>query len=242
MQAATNNKSNSLLNSAGVTKEEKKPGMFASETKKRKFPILWAACILLFFCPGYFENVPWATGALQVLAAGRYVVSGVAIVAMVMRQHDRPLVWLLALYQVCVVVSGMLLGDINLTYALSCLTFIGLIAINIELYKQYQMSLINCYYWILLILLLGNAVTQIIFPSGLIPGLSGDRRIWLLGPKNSVTLIYILFSCCAFLQKHPNENYCRRSAIIHCDDFAAGSSILDGVSVSDPRYFLLYLD
>lgn len=162
---------------------------------------VWSVLLLfLFFYPPVLGEVDWLNPMLQLMAAIRYIVSGVMLVSMILNQDDRPVLWLLVLYQLCVVFSAVYTETFYLSYGLSCLTFIGLIAFSAKLIKANQRRFIDNCYWLFFIYLMINAVTEILFSNGLISGLVGDSRVWFLGTKNNITLYYIIFCLLSFIQ------------------------------------------
>ena len=153
---------------------------------------------MTFFVPPIMEDDPSFSSLTQLISVGRYIVSIVSLLLMVVQQRDRPIIWILITYQISVIISAMRTGTLYTTYLLSSFTYIGVVALILRLFIDSEHKIINLLYALTTVYLLVNLITKIVFPDGMLPGEVGDNREWFLGTKNHVTMYYILYTACLY--------------------------------------------
>lgn len=155
-------------------------------------------CLIPFFVPlslDYFELVPFFH---EMCAAVRYIISFFAVLLFLENRIPSLQLGLVAGIEISCIITSLSLGDFYLTYGLSCFSFVGFVALNILVYKADRRFLFSFYRVVLGLYLVADFATRVLFPEGLICGMTGDGRVWFLGGKNKLPLYLICFAFFCF--------------------------------------------
>ncbi|NBI32239.1 hypothetical protein D1643_04975 [Enterorhabdus sp. P55] len=167
-------------------------------------------CLMPFFVPlsfDYFELVPFFH---EMCAAARYVISFFAVLLFLESRIPSLQLGLAAGVEIFCVITSLVLGDFYLTYGLSCFSFIGFAALNILIYKADRRFLFSFYRVVLGLYLVVDFATRVLFPEGLICGMTGDGRVWFLGGKNKLPLYLICFAFFCFEKMRRSDALTRK--------------------------------
>lgn len=157
-------------------------------------------CLALipFLTPDGLSLIPQFRIIDYLFAIMRYFVAGIAIVLFLRRITNCRVAVFCIVYQSAVLLASAITGTLYITFGLSCLSFIGFCIVNYCCYSYSRRTWVKFYYWLMLGLLVLNVVSQICFPNGILPGKSGDSRVYLLGYKNATTLYLLAFLMFAY--------------------------------------------
>lgn len=153
---------------------------------------------IIYMYPQFIEYVI-PSYILGILASLRYLISGAAMLLYFIKKKHFYAITPVFLYQFSVIFFAFYNNDLYLTYALSCMSFIGFVIINVNLFDKYGITVVNCYYNIITLYLIFEYAT-LLLPNGLVPGYYGDNKVFFLGTKNQITLYYVLFVILSLLR------------------------------------------
>lgn len=170
-------------------------------------------CLIPFFVPlsfDYFELVPFFH---EMCAVARYVISFFAVLLFLENRIPSLQLGLAAGIEISCVITSLLLGDFYLTYSLSCFSFVGFVALNILIYKADRCFLFSFYRVVLGLYLVADFTTRVLFPEGLVCGMTGDGRVWFLGGKNKLPLYLICFAFFCFEKMRRTDALARKGLL-----------------------------
>lgn len=165
--------------------------------------------IIVFFPPqilDYFASMEILSSGL---AALRYLISFTAIGCMIgMKEYRRVFkdpYFLAVCFSVFFMIIGLCLnGSFYLTAGLACVTYMGFTALNFILFYWNKKRLFETYRNILIVYICIHFITLLIYPEGMIPGFSGDGRVYFLGSKNVITTYILLYFLTCYLSETPD--------------------------------------
>ena len=160
--------------------------------------------IIAFIPPQCINSIENISSITQGLAVCRYIVSALAIAYLFSKKEYRKYVSKpFILFSFLAIISQIIAlfnnGSLKLTVGLSCITFIGYIALNIILFNKDRVCLLKTYRNYLTLCLFLHAVTKILGIS--FYGSTEFDSVYFMGSKNMLTPYVILaFLCHALLE------------------------------------------
>lgn len=165
--------------------------------KFHKKILIYYLFVVVFMPPQCLYSINGTGNITKLLAAVRYVSSILTILyAAVNNRAKKDVLKPYVLCSFSAIILQILALYMNktiyLTAALSCVTFIGFLEINILCWNRNKGKLLLAYKNIIYTYAFIHFVTLLVCSNGLVDGYSGDGRVFFMGTKNTVTSYIIL--------------------------------------------------